>query len=127
MVEENTSPTKFNMAVATLMRLDVILKNCSYFASVGDLISWHESLLTLRRNIIPFIKETEIQQITRLTMEINFNRWLMRDKGKLKIIPSQIGRIWQLLDNLEVTMQKAMKEAGLLMPKSDDPRFALEQ
>ena len=125
MEEADHKPTKFNMAISTLMRLDQLLKNCAYYSTGGDLLGWNESLLTLRRNIFPFIKDTQIKHIEELFKKVNSKRWLCRNKKQTQVIPGEIDRVWGILDELEIYIQMAMKDAGLLMPKSDDPRFAL--
>jgi len=126
MNEENQQPTKFNMAISTLMRLDTLLKGCAEAATRGDLFGWNENLLTLRRNVFPFIKQDEIKEIESLFEKLNSERWVYFPEGKKRILPKQIDRIWRILDKIEIVMQLAMKDAGLLMPKGDDPRFALE-
>jgi len=127
MSEENHPTTKvFNMAISTLMRLD---RNLNYNSDVsvrGDLSAWYDGLFELRRSIAPFIKETEFDEINNLFKLIDSQRWLQNKGGKLKALPGQIARVYPLLDELSILMQRAMNNAGILMPKGDDPRFALE-
>jgi len=133
-MEENNTPTKFNMAIATLIRLDNLLKNCAHSSIIWDLIGWKDSLFTLRRNIFPFIQSDEVTHIEELFLKLNSKNWLTRSNktnpskyGALRVLPNQVDRVFNLLDEIEIYMQIAMKEAGILMPKPNDPRFALEQ
>ena len=126
-MDENHPTTKvFNMAISTLMRLD---RNLNYNSDVsvrGDLSAWYDGLFELRRSIAPFIKETEFNEINELFKLIDSQRWLQNKGGRLKVLPGQIARVYTLLDDLSILMQRAMNNAGILMPKGDDPRFALE-
>jgi hypothetical protein len=124
---DNTQPVKFNMAIATLIRLDKLLTYSSMKSLEGDIISWYEVLFDLRRGIAPFIKKTEFEEIESKFKLLNSKRWLYRNKkNKLLVLPAQFGRIYNGLDKLSILIQRAMNEAGILMPKSDDPRFALQ-
>jgi len=125
MEEVDHQPTKFNMAISTLMRLDKVLSYNTMVSINGDLIKWYDGLYELRRGITPFIKTTEFEKIKKKFEEINNKIWLSRGKNGLQIIPSEIGRVYNQLDEVSIIMHIAMNESGLLMPKSDDPRFAL--
>lgn len=122
-MEEYNQPTNFNMAIATLQRMDTILRFISDAAYQGNLFMWSTYLRELRRNIIPFIKKTEDENITDMFNKLNF-KWT---DASGKIILRHRQEVYFILDELTITMQRAMKEAGLLMPKSDDPRFAIRQ
>ena len=126
--DNDHQPTKFNMAISTLMRLDKVLNYNTMVSIAGDLIKWHDGLFELRRSIAPFIKDTEFEEIQSKFKEIESKKWLHRNgKRGLQVMPSEIGRVYNQLDDLSIYMQRAMNNAGILMPKSDDPRFALTQ
>jgi len=126
--DNDHQPTKFNMAISTLMRLDKVLNYNTMVSISGDLIKWHDGLFELRRSIAPFIKEKEFDKIQSKFKEIESKKWLHRNgKRGLQVIPCEIGRVYNQLDDLSIYMQRAMNDAGILMPKSDDPRFALNQ
>ena len=127
MEEADRQPTKFNMAISTLMRLDRVLNYNTMVSINGDLIKWYDGLVELRRGIAPFIKKTEFEEIEEKFEKINSKIWLRRGKNRLQVIPSEIGRVYNQLDEVSIIMQRAMNDSGLLMPKSDDPRFALTQ
>ena len=122
-MEEYNQPTNFNMAIATLQRMDVILQRISLSAYEGNLFMWSTYLRELRRNIIPFIKKNEDERISDLLNKLNF-KWI---DSNGKVILRHRQEVYFILDELTITMQRSMKEAGLLMPKSDDPRFAIRQ
>jgi len=125
MGEDNAGePTKFNMAIATLQRMDELLRASSEYALRYDLRMWYNCLFELRRNICAFIKEEEFEELEALFKEINSNHWISSRDGK--IIPGEQNRVYNLLDKVIIKTQKAMASAGLLMPKSDDPRLAIQ-
>ena len=126
--DNDHQPTKFNMAISTLMRLDKVLNYNTMVSIAGDLIKWHDGLLELRRSIAPFIKNKEFGDIESKFKNIEKKKWLYRNgKRGIQVVPSEIGRVYNQLDDLSIYMQRAMNDAGILMPKSDDPRFALTQ
>jgi hypothetical protein len=120
-MEDNGQPTQFNMAIATLQAMDRVLWSVSLYATMRDYSNWYIHLLELRRNVAPFIKPERYAQIDLLLNELNSHRWL----SKNKVIPSQIRFVDTTLDELTITIRRAMNEVGILMPKSDDPRLAI--
>ena len=125
--EETQQPTKFNMAIATLESMHELLKQINLYSTTGDLIRWSELLMTLRRSISSFITTDEFKDIEDKFKILNNVKWIHRLKSnELKVMPSQISRVYNLLDDLTIYIQRVMNKAGLLMPKSDDPRYALE-
>ncbi len=127
-MEDNPQqPVKFNMAIATLENMQKILYYIDTCSIKGDFFGWNEGLMTLRRSISPFITGEDLKEIDKKFNDLNKTHWMYRtEKKKLRVIPGQIGRVYSELDALTIFQRGAMNKAGLLMPKSDDPRFALE-
>lgn len=128
MENDNRTPTKFNMAIATLENMHNLLKLAIIHSLQGDFINWYEDLRALRRDISPFITDNEFNEIESRFNEIDNTHWIhYNDKTKKKkVMPGKIGFIYNNLDALHIYMRRAMNNSGLLMPKSDDPMFALE-
>jgi hypothetical protein len=125
-MDENQQPTQFNMAIATLQRMDKVLTMVTHYATIGDLINWNIQIMELRREISPFIKEKEYQEIENIIGELNSVRWTIRDSiGNRKISNQHFQLVSKKLDEVTIKIYKSMKEAGILMPKSDDPRLAI--
>lgn len=125
-MDENQQPTQFNMAIATLQRMDKVLTMVTHYATIGDLINWNIQIMELRREISPFIKETEYNEIETIIGELNSVRWTIKDSsGNRKISNQYFQLVSKKLDEVTIKIYKSMKEAGILMPKSDDPRLAI--
>lgn len=125
-MDEHTTPTQFNMAIATLQRMDKVLTMVTHYATTGDLINWNIQVMELRREISPFIKAKEYDEIENIVRELNAIRWVVSDSlGNRKIARPYFQFVSRKLDEVTIKIYKAMKEAGILMPKSDDPRTAI--
>lgn len=120
-MDDTQQPTQFNMAIATLQRLDMILKAVSYYATEHNLMKWETYLKDLRRNVHPFLGKEEKEEIDTLFKKLNF-KWAGAEG---KVISSKVGLVYNILDEITMKLQDYMKDAGLLMPKSDDPRLAI--
>lgn len=128
MEQEYRSPTKFNMAIATLENMHNLLKLCIVSSLQGDFLQWYENLKALRRDIACFITDDEFKEIEKKFQEIDSTNWIqISQKNKKRgVNPGKISFVYNCLDDITIYIRKAMNNAGLLMPKSDDPRFALE-
>ena len=111
----------WNMATETLKRLSRCLNLCSYFSQNADLISWLNASMDLRRNLHPFLETNEITEINNKLNEMP-NRWKTSDG---KIIRTEYGKVYKILDELYILFVGYMKNKGLLMPKMTDPRSAV--
>jgi len=104
------------MATATLKRFDMLLKQSSIMAQTKNLIGWFNVLMDLRRNIYPFVPETEWGQI-----ELKFkglpNGWRLSNE---KVNPDHFAKVHKTFDEIYMDYIKIMKSKGLLMPKSLD-------
>jgi hypothetical protein len=118
---DETQPTQFNMAIATLQAMDRILWSVSIMATTKNYPQWHTLLLELRRNVAPFIKRERYDEVEGLLTKLNSERWISNGK----VIPSKLNHVESILDAMTITIRRAMNEVGILMPKSDDPRNAI--
>ena len=115
-------PTQFNMAIATLQRMDRVLTMIGIYSVQLDFGNWYRHLTELRRNVSPFIKPDEYKEINILLGSLNDLKWLGKDNKVKKIFKNEV---YQILDEATIKLHRAMKDAGILMPKSDDPRLAI--
>lgn len=114
--------TAFNMGLATLERMDRLLNLCIYHSIDGDLYNWYKILMGLRREISSFIDEKELKEIEDLFNKIPADAWKMGNKVTVNI--QHQNKVYEILDNIDIKIKGLMKSKGLLMPKSDDPRFS---
>lgn len=119
--KETGNEGNWNMAIATLQRLSRLLDSCAMFSQSEDFINWFKSLFILRRHLMPFMKPDE-----RTSSQEDFNKlpkgWRLNGN---RINPIHTSSVHKLLDEVEIRYLTIMKREGLLMPKSDDPNFAI--
>ncbi len=104
------------MATATLKRFDMLLKQSSMMAQMGNLTGWFRVLMDLRRNIYPFVPDTEWGEIEKKFNELPKGWRISNDK----VSPDHYSKVHRTLDEIYMDYIKVMKSKGLLMPKSLD-------
>lgn len=120
---------KFNAGIDTALYINNLLKRCGYYSSIGDFVSWHNSLREIDRWISPkVLKKVEHKK------DLEDSR---KDKEKLlgiyqkkiakgKKLPAfLVTDIYNYLSNYEVTLRKYIDKHGYQMPEASDPRAAL--
>lgn len=125
---EERNDATFNMALAYLERLNRLLNLACISSLSGDLSSWFTSLQALHREISPKLKEPTnksfLNKFAILSPLINAFQ-----TAKIKGIISEKTRlgnvIYPSLINLDIELKKEMDDSKFLMPKADDPRYAL--
>jgi len=116
---EQEDKAAFNMALAYLQRLDIILKTCNEAAIKEDFKHWHNSVLALYRELSPQLNvELEEQFLS-----------LMKSAHKVDVSLKNKERVHQynpiVLTRAETFLRRAMHSKGLLMPSADDPGMAV--
>ena len=112
MAEEET----WNMATATMKRLDFLLRQSSYFSQSLNLVSWFHTLMDLRRNLYPFMGDTIEKEVDEKLKEIPGD-WRATQS---RVNPAHFSKVNQIFDELYIIFIKLMKAKGLLMPKAVD-------
>lgn len=110
----------WNMATATLQRLNNLLIQSSMFAQSGNLNGWFRVLMDIRRNLYPFMDKTEFDKVEEKfkILPTNWNK-----QGTIK--PSDYPIINKIFDEVYMIFIDTMKSKGLLMPKSSDVNRAI--
>ena len=105
----------WNMANATLKRLDNLLRQSSVYSQTSQLFKWKNCLMDLRRNIYPFLSETEVADVDNKfkSLDPNWNR-----NGRVS--PKHYAKTNRLFDEIYIIFITVMKKKGLLMPKTVD-------
>lgn len=120
---DNVVPQEsWNMAQATMQRLSRILDQCSMHAQNGMLVLWYSALMDLRRNLSPFLEETEFNNVRDKLLSLP-SGWNINGK----VNSQHYSAVNRTLDEIFIILICCMKSKGLLMPKSDDPRAAVIQ
>ena len=115
--------TVFNMGLATLDRMNMLLNLASEYAIDEEFHFWYNTLVTLRRDVRPFFNEDQQGVLKEKFNEFPKNCW-RKLKGGATTIDSDIEvDVPELLDEIDSMIREFMKDSGLLMPKKSDPRF----
>lgn len=106
----------WNMANATLQRFDFLLKQCSAYSQLGQMLKWKNTLMDIRRNLFPFMTDTEFENVKKKFEELP-EVWITPN-GKTN--PKYYAQVNQIFDELYMMFIVVMKKKGLLMPKTVD-------
>ena len=119
-MESEAVQESWNMATATMQRLNNLLIQSSMFAQMGDLISWFKVIMDLRRNLFPFIEPDDFKIIDDKLKSLPAN-W----NSSFKIKGKDYAIVNKIFDEIYMKFMETMKSKGLLMPKSRDARKAI--
>lgn len=142
MPQERQEDSVFNMALAYLKRIDILLTLCQQSAFIEDIDSWVKHLRGVYREASIRLTPDEstnilgdpnnkinIETLTDFNIqkeEANFrNIYYLMNSPSLKLKNRKI--IMFLLDALEVKLRLIMQSRKMLLPNKDDPRMAITQ
>lgn len=130
----------FNMAMAYLKRIDIILYKCQDAARRQDIDSWRIELRALWRELSVKIKTEEEKDIlgdfkTKVNLSRLLDSYIEPEEATFKNVDYIANNIelkmkhktiiLYLLDALEVKMRRKLQEKNMLLPSRADPRFAV--
>ena len=118
MAEEIKVQESWNMGTETLKCLARCRDLCSFYSQSNKLADWYRASMDWSRNLSCFLDEKEDKELNNCLM--NFPR-ITNDI----INPNEKGTAYLKLDKFCRIALKFMKEKGLLMPKTTDPRAAV--
>jgi len=124
-MEQFDGPSEFNMAVAYLQRLHVLLMKCDESSIMLDCYGWYHTLTALYRELSTEIKEEHQLGYGKTLRELN--QIVVRETN----IGSRTGRngmtseLYFGLHQLEIDLRKVMKDRGLQNKTSQDPSRAV--
>ena len=116
---ENDRSEEWNMAMAYLQRIDIMLTHCAQCQYEGRFKSWYSTLQCLFKEIYPKMKEvdrTKTRSYLSKLSEVN-QQW-EKNKNLYKPFLNQ-------LFEFELTLRQILEDKSMLTPKPDDPRYAL--
>jgi hypothetical protein len=146
MVDYNLSPqtqkTEFNMALASLERLNDELRRSNQMARLGDLPMWKASLDVIYREIAHYIKKEkpEIQHnyvetrkkvnnfLLRNNMQVLNARGFRKQNPEIQIaVQENSNLLYSVLQEWEILLRRVMDKYGLLIPNKESPDEAVLQ
>lgn len=119
---KDSEESLFNMGLAILKRIDVILTSCVYASVRADFVWWWRLLLALERQI-PNITEEEGNKITKLEEDIpkSLAIW-SKKKDREKILNAKVEK---KLMSLEKYLRHLLDKRQMLMGKKPKPEEAI--
>jgi len=115
-MSSDSGQAAFNGAVLTLVRVDILQQKISQYALLKDFEMWLTTLKHLKREISPYLKETEYEEINNKIIELDKIKWIVIDEqGRRKVVEELEPKVEGLLDDITVLSQKYMFKAGILM------------
>ena len=105
----------WNMATATLQRLNNLLIQSSMCAQSGNLNGWFRILMDIRRNLFPFMEDIDFKLVESKLNSLPVN-WNCNGVVKAKDYMT----VNKAFDEVYMIFVQTMKSKGLLMPKSRD-------
>ena len=112
----------FNMSLATLERIDKLLKDINQYYIIGDIVILHRSLYCLYSEIDPFLSNEEKKQAINYWNKCKDDIQAQGDENNT--IFFQEGIINRIMD-FNFWLRNMAHKHGLLMQKPDSPEFAL--
>jgi len=119
MVEETTQ--KFNMSLATLMRIDEILKDLREDNNNGNVQLLQKNLNCLYKEIYPFLNKEERAECEMTMLSINENGCSITINDGITYSED----LPKLLNDFEFYLRDKLHVKGLLMAKGEDSRFVI--
>ena len=110
----------FNMSLATLERINDILKNLHEYNNMGHIQLIQRSLYSLFKEIYPFLNNSERHKASEFWN--NISNGFFYDENNLLSIDMKVPI---LMNEFEFWLRDKLNEKGLLMSKGDDPFKAI--
>jgi hypothetical protein len=122
MEELNGSTNIFNMSLATLQRIDNILKSLNLYYSSGMYTQIQNTLFCLYKELYPFLNKKEKEEALGLWNEV-YKRKMYKNMEDKKVYYSK--DLFDYMNNFEFWIRDKLNQKGLLMAKTEQPELAL--
>jgi len=125
MVEE-TKESSWNMAMAYLQRMDIILQEMNLFSANENYYDYYKSCLNLYKELSPKMDDKTLLQHQKQ------HRLIQSKVNNARLIAGQVYRnpdyrsLAQPLIEWDIMLRKTMEDLKLISPSKDDPRFAMK-
>ncbi len=117
--------SEFNMAVSYLNRLNQLFYICDEASMKLDANSWTYSLRALFRELSTEMNDSEVKKIkgefAKISSDLlNYNKEIIKGKNEIK------PKLYEALEDIELSIRKILKESGLQQKMKKDAGNALE-
>ena len=132
----------FNMALAYLKRIDILLTLCQQSAFAGDVDSWTKNLRGVYREASIKLSDDEVKEIEgdpkiKIDVKKLLDDTIEKEEATFRNIYFLINNnglknkhkrtIMFLLDALDIKLRVMLQKKKMLLPSKDDPRMAIAQ
>lgn len=122
-------PSKFNMAIATLMRINNLFYVATDAYLRGDWTSYYKVIQRLYIDTAFAMDEKQGKEIKKLFKEITpFYGDLIKSQGRKSkfttVDKNNVAKLKQGLVDIDIQIKKILNDKGWLMPRMDDPRYS---
>lgn len=140
MAMHESDESVFNMAMAYLKRIDILLYKCQDAARAQDIDRWRSELRAVWRELSVKIKPEEEKDILGdpdkdIPIKELLDKYIKPEEATFRSIDILANnqeikslyksKILHLLDALDIKMRRKLQERGMLLPNRADPRFAI--
>ena len=122
-MDYKTDKSAFNMGLATLERINILLKEIELAAYQNDYQSWARKLINLYKELRPFTRKN-LQMRNKIDAKMLYAKKIDRAMD-FKSVTINTQESEKELDSIEMELRDLIMEYDLLMPRKDDPRFAV--
>src|SRR3990167_6278966 len=130
-MEETGQPkTAFNIAIASLMRVNNLLIEANYFSRNSQPDIWRLTLDALFREVYPKLKPEQIEGNERkkikgfknIVIEVSLaeRKLAMAQVNNEYAVPKRLDELYKALGEYEQELRKAMDKAGMLVTDAED-------
>jgi hypothetical protein len=112
----------WNMAKATMIRMDHIMRELYRAYMLNDGSCYYQNVISLYREVYPELKDDEVvlcnQQLDKCTLEYNKLMLPQRRARGVTMTPNLLKEV----NEFELLLRRLMGKHDLLLPHKDDPR-----
>jgi hypothetical protein len=123
-IRTSSEGTAFNMALATLERMNHLLNQATTYSIENQYYQWYKILFSLRRDVFPFLNDDEQKKLNKKFAKIPGTCWQSEKRG-VGLDSDYITKVPPVLDEIDLLLREYMKEKGILMPKKLDLNRAI--
>lgn len=106
----------FNMALATLERIDLLLRNITHYNVIGNIHLVKKCTYEVYKELYPFLKEAEVKKATEYFKRVEKHKIEYLTATRLNY-PIELGTD---LYDFDLWIRLQLKNKGLLMAQSDN-------
>jgi hypothetical protein len=132
---DSDQKTAFNIAIASLMRVNNLLIEANYYSRLNQPEIWRATLNALFREVYPKLEETQIEGNKKkkikgfrdIITEVSEaeRKYANAQANNEEAVPRRYNELYKALDEYERALRKAMDKKGMLITNAEDAAHAV--